>query len=197
MPGGCHRRGDRAGGHDVIFFDEYAVEQTHAVIAAAADPHRIFLCRTQAGYGLAGVQQAAIRAFEQHRIGMRGRGGAGEQLQEIERRALAREQGAGRTLEGEQEPIGGDRVAFGDAPLEPDPCIDGAEAGIDIGYAADDGRLPRDHGSPANPIRRNQGGRQITAADVLGQGVGDLLRQVGGYPKRFRTGGRARVRSCT
>ena len=107
---------------------------------------------------------------------MRGGGGGGEQLQEIERRALAREQRAGRTFEGEQELIGGNGVAFGDAPLETDPCIDGAEAGIDIGYAADDGGLARDHSRPAHPINGYQGSRQITAADVLGQGAGDLLR---------------------
>ena len=111
---------------------------------------------------------------------MRGRGRAGEQLQEIESRALSCEQRTRRALEGEQELIGDGRIAFGDAPFEPDPRIDRVEAGFDVGYAANDGRLPCDHGSPADVLRGNQGSRQITAADVLRQGAGDLLRQIGG-----------------
>ena len=56
---GADRARNRARGHDVIFLDEDAVEQSHAVIVAAADPHRILLRGPQAGNGLAGVEQAA------------------------------------------------------------------------------------------------------------------------------------------
>jgi hypothetical protein len=60
-----HRQGDRTGRHDVIFLDEDSVEQPHAMIVAAADAHRVFLRRAQSRNGLAGVEQAAMRAFEE------------------------------------------------------------------------------------------------------------------------------------
>src|SRR5258708_34536040 len=126
---------------------------------------------------------------------MRGRGGAREHLQEVEGRALGRQQRARRTFDGEQEMIGGDRIAFGNAPFEPDPRIYRVEGGVDVGYAANDGLLPRDHGGPADPIRGYQRSRQITAADVLGQSAGDLLRQGGGEPPRFWNGGRGEGRT--
>ena len=114
----------------------------------------------------------------------------------------AGQQRACRALEIEQGLIGGDRVAFGHPPLQPHPPHRRVEAGFDVGYAADDGLLPRDHGGPAHAIRGYQRSGQVTAADVLGQSAGNLLRQVGGRHRckrrsRFRTAVRATVRSCT
>ena len=87
--GGCHRLGDRAGGHDVIFLDENSIEQADAVILSPADAHRVLLCRAQPGNGLARVEHTAARALEALRVGVCRGGSAREQLQKIERGALA------------------------------------------------------------------------------------------------------------
>ena len=61
---GRHRRRDGAGRHDVIFLDENSVEQSHAMIVAAAHAHRVFLRGAQSGNGLARIEQAATRSLE-------------------------------------------------------------------------------------------------------------------------------------
>ncbi len=110
----------------MVFLDENAVEQAHAMIVAAADPHRVFLRRAQARDGFAGVEQPAIRAFEQHRIGMRGAWRCrAEQLQEIERGALARSAArAPGPRRVNKQLIGRDGIALGDPPIDPHPGID-------------------------------------------------------------------------
>ena len=45
----AHGRGDRAGRGDVILLDQDRVEQTDAMIRAAAAAHRVFLREPQAG----------------------------------------------------------------------------------------------------------------------------------------------------
>jgi hypothetical protein len=80
----------------------------------------------------------------------------------------------------EQELIGGRDAALDDVRFDTDSPIHLGEAFLDVGQAANDGRLPRYHGSPADPLLGYQGRRQITRADIFGQSPGNLLRQVGG-----------------
>jgi hypothetical protein len=81
-------------------------------------------------------------------------------------------------LEVEQDLIGGGDAALHDVWFDAHPPIHLGEALLDVGQAANDGRLPRYHGSSAHPLRGYQGRRQITRADIFGQGAGNLLGKV-------------------
>jgi hypothetical protein len=89
------RRGDAAGGHDVVFLDQDAVIEAEAVVGAAAAGDGVFLRQAQAGQGLAGVDDACAGAGHGVDVEARDGGGGREQLQEIEGGALGGEQGAG------------------------------------------------------------------------------------------------------
>jgi hypothetical protein len=69
----CHRRSDAASGSNVILFDQDAVVQGQPLVLAAADTHRIFLCKPQARQGLARIEYRSARASGQpHVIARRG-----------------------------------------------------------------------------------------------------------------------------
>ena len=110
---------------------------------------------------------------------MRGCGGAREQLQEIERRALTREQRSSGSLNLEEGLIGLDRRALGDFPVNAHFRVELREGAIHIGRATEDGAFPGNYRGPAVRARGNQGRRQIAAADVLLERPPDMPGQVG------------------
>ena len=55
---------DAAAGENVVLLDEVSIKQTDAVVFAAAAGDRILLGATQAGQGLAGIEQAAVSTFQ-------------------------------------------------------------------------------------------------------------------------------------
>ena len=108
------------------------------------------------------------------------RGGAREQLQEIERRALTREKRSGGSLNLEEGLVGLDRRTLGDLPVDPHLRVELREGGIHVGSAAENGALPGDDRGPAVRARRDQGRRQVAAADVFLERAPDMPGQVGG-----------------
>ena len=91
------------------------------MIVAPADAHRILLRRAQPRDGLAGVEQPASRAFDPLDIGMGGRRGARQQLQEVERGAFAGQQCPGRPLDLKQHLIRLDRGPLARVPIDLNP----------------------------------------------------------------------------
>ena len=87
------RGGDAAGEADVVVLDQDRVEQADAVIDRAAGAHGVFLERAQRRRRLARVEDGDAPAGGVDEA-PRARGDARQPLQEIERGALADEQGA-------------------------------------------------------------------------------------------------------
>ena len=112
------RRGDAAGGGDMIVLDQRGVIQAEAVVEAAAAAHGIFLQGAQAGQGLAGADDARLGAL--HRLDQRRRGGgdAGQMAQEIQRHPLGGQDGAGRAADGGQQRAGCNVAAVRRGDLE-------------------------------------------------------------------------------
>ena len=60
---------------NVVLFDQHAIIQSHAVVAAAAATHRIFLCLAQTGQRFSRIEQTRARSRERrHESPRRGRG---------------------------------------------------------------------------------------------------------------------------
>ncbi len=122
----------------------------------------------------------------------RGRGAA-QQLQEIERGALARQQRTRGSIDAEQNLICSDRSALDGAPLKAHPRIHLPEGCLDVGDAAENRGFPGNDRGAAGFFGGNERGGEITAADILGKSRRHLLRQVGGNRHR-RLEGRHRSR---
>ncbi|MCY1400096.1 hypothetical protein D9M71_151690 [compost metagenome] len=172
--GGGDGLGDAAAGGDVVFLDQEGVVEADAVVVAAAAGDRVFLRQTQAGQGLAGVEQFHAGAFHQVGVVAGAAGGAGEQLQEVQCAALAAEQGAGRAVEGEQGLVGRDAFAVADFPFHLHLRVELAEYLVHPGRAGDGGVLAGDDAGGCRALGGDQLGGDVAAADVLGQGGADV-----------------------
>ena len=74
---------DAAGRDDVVFFDQNRIEKPDTVVGAAAHAYRVFLGNTQAGEGLARIDDLRPRArCDIDKASRRSRHGR-QQLQEI------------------------------------------------------------------------------------------------------------------
>ncbi len=96
------QRGEhRPCGRDVVVLDERLVAETHAVVDAAADAHRVLLQCAKAGQRLAAVADLRLGAL--HRVDPLRRGGrdARQVAQNIEHRPFGGEQPARRGVDGE------------------------------------------------------------------------------------------------
>jgi hypothetical protein len=96
----------------VVFLDENRIEQTDAVIRAAAALHGVLLRNPQSRNRLARVEDPALRALEGVDVRARHRRGCGKHLQEVERASLAREQRASRAFERAELLIGANTDRF-------------------------------------------------------------------------------------
>ena len=123
-------------------------------------------------------------ALQQLRVAVRRGRGAAQELQEIERGPLARQQGPRGSIDAEQNLIRTDCLALGGAPVEAHPRIHLPEGCLDVGDAAEDRGLPRNDRGAADFLGRNERGGEITAADIFGKGRRHLLRQIGGNRHR-------------
>src|SRR5580698_10898239 len=77
-------------------------------------------------------------------------------------------------------------------PFDPDRLIQTLEHRLDIRNSADDRGLAGDHRGAPDGLRRDQGRRQVSAADVFLEGLVDSLREVAGnrYLRHLRAPGR-------
>ena len=167
---GGDRRGHRAGHADVVFLEHHRVVQAEAVVAAAAGAHRVLLRQAQAGQGLAGIQDHGAGAAHRFDMGGGGGGGARQGLQEVERAALGADQGAAAAFQQGQHGAGGHALAFGHLPVDLHPRIQFTVAGVEPGPAGDHRVLLAQQVGAFGHVRQ-QGGGDVAAAQVLGQGA--------------------------
>ena len=176
--GGSDCGGDRARGGDVVLFDEHHVVKTHAVIAAAAAPHGILLRRAQAREGLAGVEDRAAGAGDRGGEAARLGGGRGEELQEVERSALAGEDRPGRALDLEDHRSGREPLPVRRPPGEADARVQAAKSLLGPGAATEHRVLTGDDPARHPLVLGDELCRDVAATDVLPQRGSHLLRQV-------------------
>ncbi len=90
------RGGESAGERDMILLDQDRVVEAHAVVTPAAGGHRRLLERAQARRRLPGVEQLGLGPFELACVARGQRRDPRQVAEQVERRALRREQRAGR-----------------------------------------------------------------------------------------------------
>ncbi|MCY1412629.1 hypothetical protein D9M71_280410 [compost metagenome] len=168
--GGGDGLGDAAGGGDVVFLDEEGIVEADAVVVAAAAGHGVFLRQAQAGQGLAGVEEFHLGAFHQFHVVADAGGDARQALEEVQRAALAAEQGAGRAFEVEEGLVGLGAIAVLHLPFHLHARVELAEYLVHPGRAADDGRFAGDHAGAGLAVLGDELGGDVTAADVFLEG---------------------------
>jgi len=121
----------------VVFLDQDAVVQAHALILPAAHPHRVFLGDAQAGQGFSGIQNRRMGAAHGLDIGPGGGGHRRQGLQEIQRRAFGGQQRARIAVDVGQHVAGRHGVALVDPPLDGATEVERLETGVEPGPAGD------------------------------------------------------------
>src|SRR3546814_7892043 len=125
-----NRLGDATASGDVVFLDQEGVVQTDAVVVAATAGNGILLRQAQPGYGLARIEQTHAGPVDHVRVVTTASRHTRQQLQKIQRTALAGEQRPRRPREMEQHPVSPDTVAIGNLPVNRNAWVDLAEYGV-------------------------------------------------------------------
>ena len=182
--GRAARSGDgarqRARGGDVVLLDEDHVVEADAMILRAAAPYGVFLRGAQAGQRFARVEDDAARAgYGVDESACCGRGRR-QELQEVERRALAREHRARRSRDLENDLVGRDPVAVVGVPAEFDVGVEVAEGSFRPRGGRREPRASRVMTRPRTCLRgRDELRGDVAAADVLAKRGGDLAVEIG------------------
>ena len=153
----------------MCFPDQDAVVEADTVVDSAARQHRVLLCQTQAGQGLAGVDNAGFGAGDRIDIASRHRRGAGQKLEEIERRALGGQQGPRAGDHVAQHLAGFDPIAILGVPQYGARGFHRREGRLEPGGAAQDGGFAGDHPPARIDISGDQLGGEVASTDVFGQ----------------------------
>ena len=156
------------------------------MIVAAAAAHRVLLRAAQPREGLAGIENAAAGAGDGVHETPRDGGGGREQLQEIERGALAREYRPRGPGDLAKRLSGGDALAVARAPGEAHLRVETAEGLLRPRPPAEHRLLARNDGA-AHALRRgHESCGHIAATDVLAQRRIDLGGEIRGQLGHYR-----------
>ena len=128
----------------MVFLDQDAVIQACALVLSAAYAYCVFFGDAQAGQGFAGIQNGCAGAGYRLDIGPGGGGHRRQGLQEVQRRTLGGQQGAGIAVDFDQHTVGCDPVAFVDLPVEGASQVERLEAGVEPWPAGDHGGFAGD-----------------------------------------------------
>src|SRR5262245_58200512 len=119
--------GDAAGHRQMVVFDQHAVVQSHAMIAPAADAHRVLLQHPQPRRRLAGVDDLRLQAGDGLNVLARHGGDARKMLKEVQRDALGREQHLGVADHAGEDFARFDLLAVGRRGFDLDVLVEPAE----------------------------------------------------------------------
>ncbi|MNM73843.1 hypothetical protein D3C81_855870 [compost metagenome] len=150
------------------------------MVVATAAGDRVLLRQAQAGQGLAGVEQLDLGVG--HLVGeeLRVSRNARQHLQEVQRRALAAEQGTGRAFKVEQHLVGGGAVAILDLPVHRYPWVELAEYRINPGRTGNHAVIAGNDGGLGQALGRDQLGGDVATADVFEQRTAHVGFDFGG-----------------
>ncbi len=162
----------------MVLLDQHHVEQADAEVLCATAADGVFLRGAQSRQRLASVENGAACAGhcvdERARLCRR----AGQHLQKVERRALARQDGARGSLELEYDLIRADAIAIARVPVDPNGRVEPAEGLIDPRLSAQDSVLARNHTAMSNLCVRHETRGDVAGADVLAQRSRDLVAKI-------------------
>ena len=150
------------------------------MVVATAAGHRVFLRQTQARQGLAGVQQLDLSLCNEICQELRARCHAGQQLQEVQRTALASQQRTRRAFQMKQRLIGFDPFAVTHLPMHRDTWIELTEHSVDPCRTADNGVIAGDDGGFGQTFGGDQLRGDVAAADVFEQRTAHVGFDFGG-----------------
>ncbi|MNJ57076.1 hypothetical protein D3C77_526510 [compost metagenome] len=164
----------------MVFLDQEGIEQTDAVVVAAAARHCVLLRQAQARQGLAGVEQLdlGIGHLVGKKLGVSRH--AREQLQEVQRAALAGQQRTSRAFEVKQRLVGPGPLTILDLPMHCHPRIELAKHRIDPSGASDHAIIARNNGGLGQALSRDQLGGDIATAHVFKQRTAHVGFDFGG-----------------
>ena len=171
---GALESGGVAGDGEVVVLGQHAVEEAEAVVGAAAGADGEAFEFAESGGGFAGVEDEGFGAV--HRVNKAaGEGGdAAEALEEVERGAFGRKEGAGRTVGGEDEGAGGELVAVVFLEGDFDGGIDLAEDLRGGGGAGEGGGFLGDEADGGTMLRGDKAlGGDVAGAEVFSEGSPD------------------------
>jgi len=131
------RRGDAAGGPDVIVLDHHPIEEAEPVRHAAAVHHGRLLEDAQARRSLARRRDARLRAGSLGDIARRQRGDPRESRQKVQSRTLHGEDRRQRTAHVGDRFAGGEHVAVGARERDRQPLVDELCRGLEGGAAGE------------------------------------------------------------
>jgi hypothetical protein len=160
--------------HEVIVLDHDHIVEAAAVVGSAAGADGCFFEPAPARCGFAGVENAGFGAGEGIRAAAGLGGDPAEALEEIESRAFACENAAGRSFQRDDLCAGGHNGSVAGVDRDMDGGVEccedrrgGFRAREDPGFARDD------HAAGAAVGWHKAGGSDISGPDVLGEGHAD------------------------
>ena len=159
---------DAAGEVDVVVLQQDHVEQSHAVVLAAADLHGHLVQHAHAGRGLARVEHARTEPFEVLHVEGRLRGHAAHALHDVEQDAFGLEQRAQAPRDVERHVARPHAVAVGEDAFEPHLRIEAVQHDLGDLDAGDDALLFAEQAHAAVFVLGDAAERGVVAvADVL------------------------------
>jgi hypothetical protein len=139
------------------------------VIATTTASDRVLLCQAQTGNRLARIDHLRPRTGNQIGVLPGFAGNPGKQLQEVERTALAGEQGARRSLDFAKQLIRVDALAILRLPDDGDRRIEPGEAALEPGGPTKNGVFTSNHRGAPDFAGGNQLCGQVAAPDILAE----------------------------
>ena len=192
--GELHGLGERAGGGDVVVFDEDVLAEGGAVVHAAAAAHGVFLECAPAGCGLARIDDAGGGAGEGIRVAARLRGDAGEALNEIEGGALGGEERCSGAGDGENLGAVFDAVPVGGGEFYLKRGVDpGEDGGGDVDAAEREVLAGLDKGAGAVAQRKDRAAGDVAEPGVFVEGE---VNQVSGARREHKIENKAFPKVC-
>ena len=113
-----NRGGDSASTQDVVFLDEDSVVQADTVVVTTTATHRVLLREAKTGNRLARIQQAAVGTGRCCYVDGRCRRRSRQQLQEVQRCPLGRENRARRSFQVAKQGVRLDGVSIAAMPMQ-------------------------------------------------------------------------------
>jgi hypothetical protein len=156
--------------HQMIVLDEHAIREIEAMVAAAADAHRISLEQAQAGRRFPGVDDVGRQVADLLHEAGGCRGDGRHALDKVQRHALSLQDGAGRATNHRRDPARLDPLAVGDQDIHRDSLVNRAEhRGQDLRAAHDPSRAIGHRGTRRCVVRDQVISRDISPTEVLGE----------------------------
>ena len=172
----------------MVLLEHYRVVQADAVVYPTADFDGVLLRDAQAGQGFARIHNRRLGALYGIDIFGRFAGHTREQLQKVQRRALGREQGAGIALDLQHHLVGGAALAFGHMPGQLHLGVQRPQRGFGPGSTTNHRRFARQNVGADALVGGDQGGGQVAAAHVFGQGAAHIVLCLGSNVVKSHTG---------